>query len=84
MRVNTLLKVLEQLLHKIKANRRREMGILLEEKIILYILKSKYFCQRMMNTYYLIINSKYSIKYSYICELSYYIVVQNKTAVVLK
>jgi len=26
MPVNTLLKVLEQLLHKIKANRRREMG----------------------------------------------------------
>ena len=37
----------------------------------------------MINTYYLIINSKYTIKDSYIIELSYYIVVQNKTAVVL-
>ena len=30
MPVNTLLKVLEQLLHKIKANRRREMGVIVE------------------------------------------------------
>ena len=42
--VNTLLKVLEQLLHKIKANRRREMIVITAQEVLVCHCKGDIHC----------------------------------------